>query len=35
MSIAKDAGLPSELSAAPVVTLMGRRLAFVGVAALP
>src|SRR5437899_1652317 len=28
MSIEKDAGLPSELSAEPVVTLMGLRLAF-------
>ena len=35
MSIAKDAGLPSELSAAPVATLTGRRLAFAGDAALP
>jgi hypothetical protein len=34
MSIAKDAGLPSELSAAPVVTLTGRQLAFAGDAAL-
>jgi hypothetical protein len=34
MSIAKDAGLPSQLSVAPVVTSMGRRLGFAGDAAL-
>ena len=35
MSIAKDAELPSELSAAPAVTLTGRRLVFAGNAVLP
>jgi len=35
MSIAKDAGLPSELSAVPAATSTDPQLAFVGVAALP
>jgi len=35
MIIAKDAGLPSGLSAAPVVTLTGRQLAFVAMQRCP